>query len=195
MTEPVSILLLTKGHPFEKGPLLDWMDSIPGAEITHIEHPAAHDFIAAGLGASYDLWLHYDMPGYRFGGDNGVEFVEPSQAFKNAYLDRLLNQGRPCLYLHHALAGWPTWPDYGEIVGGRFLYRPGTVRGAEVLDSGYRHEVTYTATLAEHPVTSGIEPAFDVTDELYLAEIFEADVVPIARSSYAFTASNFYSAA
>jgi len=194
VTTPISILLLTKGHPFEKGPFLEWMDSIPGAEITHVEHPAAHDFIAAGLGSEYDLWLHYDMPGYRFGGDSGVEFFDPSQAFKNAYLDRLCRQRGPCLYLHHALAGWPTWPDYGDIIGGRFLYRAGQVRGAKVLDSGYRHDVTYTAAVEDHPVTRDVDATFDVTDELYLAQIFEADVVPLVRSDYAFTADNFYSA-
>jgi len=194
MTEIKSILLLTKGHPFEKGPFLDWIDGIPGAHVTHIEHPAAHDFIAAGLGQDYDLWLHYDMPGYVFGGEGGVQFVPPDHQFKTAYLERLNAHGKPCLYLHHALAGWPTWPLYGEIIGGRFLYRPGEVRGVQTLDSGYRHAVSYQASLTQHAITEGIEPSFDVTDELYLAQVFEDSILPVARSDYDFRAENFYSA-
>lgn len=194
MTIARSILLITKGHPFEKGLFLDWIDAIPDCEVTHIEHPAAHDFIAAGLGEPYDLWIHYDMPGYQFGTEGGVKFIEPSQTFKTAFLERLEIQGKPCLFLHHALAGWPTWPRYGEIVGGRFLYRPGEVRGEARLDSGYKHDVTYKAQLSEHAITHGVPDGFDVTDELYLAEIFEDSVVPLARSDYGFCADNFFSA-
>lgn len=194
MTKPVSILLLTKGHPFEKGPFLEWIDSIPGADVSHIEHPAAHDFIAAGLGEPYDLWIHYDMPGYEFGGEGGVRFIEPSHSFKAAFLERLERQGKPCLFLHHALAGWPTWARFGEIVGGRFLYRPAAVRSFQTLDSGYRHDVTYQAHVIDHAVTQGLPETFEATDELYLAEVFEDSVVPLVRSDFEFTADNFYSA-
>lgn len=194
MNQPRSILLLTKGHPFEKGPFFDWIDGIPNAEVTHMEHPAAEAFIAAGLGDDYDLWLHYDMPGYEFGVEGGVRFYEPSQAFKTAYRDRLERQGLPCLYLHHALAAWPTWQRYGEIVGGRFLYRPGDVRGKACLDSGYRHDVCYKVQVELHPITKGVPNGFEVIDELYLAEMFEDDVVPLLRSNHDFAAQHFYSA-
>jgi uncharacterized protein len=98
--------------------------------------------------------------------------------------------------MHHALAGWASWPDWAEYVGGRFLYQPGAARGAARLDSGYRHDVSYIAeVVAEHPATLGLPPTFEVTDELYLAEVFETDVVPLVRAGCAFTADNFYSAA
>jgi type 1 glutamine amidotransferase len=81
-------------------------------------------------------------------------------------------------------------------VGGRFLYQPGEVRGRQCLDSGYRHDVAYTAELiADHPVTTGVAAAFDVVDELYLAEVFDGDVTPLVRARHAFTAAGFYSAA
>lgn len=188
----IRTLLVTKGHPFEKGPFFDWIDGVEALDVTHVEHPAAEAFIGAGLGADYDLWLFYDMPGYAFGPPNGVEFIEPSEAFKAAVLTRL-EAGGPCLFLHHALAGWPTWETYGEVVGGRFLYRPGVVRGEQKLDSGYRHEATYTVTLADHEICGGLQP-FEVTDELYLAEIFEDDILPLAWSDYSFDREHFYSA-
>ena len=36
---------------------------------------------------------------------------------------------------------------------------------------------------------------FSITDELYLYEVFEDDVVPLLRSGHAFVRDNFYSAA
>jgi len=98
--------------------------------------------------------------------------------------------------MHHALAGWADWPEWHTMLGGRFLYTPGEVRGEPKLDSGYRHDVEYSAeVVADHPVTAGLPREFPVCDELYLAEIFEEDVKPLVRSDYAFTRDNFYSAA
>lgn len=82
------------------------------------------------------------------------------------------------------------------MVGGRFLYQPGTIGGAPCLDSGYRHDVDYVASVvADHPVVAGLPPRFAMCDELYLAEIFEGDVIPLLRADYDFKAENFYSAA
>src|SRR5690606_19153458 len=89
-------------------------------------------------------------------------------------LRRLLGRGQPFVFLHHALAGWPAWPEFAEILGGRFLYVPADLRGRPCLDSGYRQNVSYKArTVGDHPILAGLPPVFDVTDELYLAEIFE----------------------
>ncbi|MEL7217652.1 MAG: ThuA domain-containing protein, partial [Pseudomonadota bacterium] len=68
--------------------------------------------------------------------------------------------------------------------------------GRDTLDSGYRHDVNYSAkVVADHPVTAGLPSEFPVIDELYLAEIFEEDVEPLVRSDFSFTRENFYSAA
>jgi hypothetical protein len=44
-------------------------------------------------------------------------------------------------------------------------------------------------------VTDGVPTQFDMTDELYLCPLFEADVIALLRSDYSFQDSNFYSAA
>ena len=63
-------------------------------------------------------------------------------------------------------------------------------------DSGYRHGVTHrVSAVADHPVTAGIPSPFEITDELYLAEVFSDDVTPLLESDYAFVQENFYSAA
>jgi uncharacterized protein len=63
-------------------------------------------------------------------------------------------------------------------------------------DSGYRHDVAYTAeVLADHPVTTGLPATFDLCDELYLAPVFGDSVQPLVRARHAFVRENFYSAA
>ena len=97
--------------------------------------------------------------------------------------------------MHHAIAGWSNWEEYSNIIGGKFLYQPGKLRGIQKPDSGYRHDVKYKVLIeGNHPITDGIAD-FEITDELYLAEIFEDDINPILRSNYEFISKNFYSAA
>ncbi len=118
----------------------------------------------------------------------------PALPFRDGFT-ALLDEGKGIVALHHALAGWPAWPDYAEALGGRFLYRPDRVRGRDTLDSGYRHEVSYEAEIVapDHPVAAGLPARFAMTDELYLAEIFTDDVTPLLRADHDFTAANFHS--
>ncbi len=189
------VLLVTKGHPFEKGPFFDLFDSLDGIEHTHVEQPAAQVFFDPELARDYDAFVCYDMPGIRFHPD-GPEFLTPPQRFCERFLE-LLESGFGFVFLHHALASWPAWPEFAEIVGGRFLYLPGDVRGRSCPDSGYRHQVKHRVNVvdAAHPITAGLPKSFEITDELYLAQVFEDDVHPLLRSGYAFTRDNFYSAA
>ena len=122
------------------------------------------------------------MPGLDFAADPRPGYVEPDAAFKAGF-EALLIQGKGIVALHHALAGWPAWPQYAEWLGGRFLYRPGELRGEHRLDSGYRHDVAYEAVaVADHPVLAGVPAHFPLTDELYLAEVFEDSVTHAAAS-------------
>ena len=88
------------------------------------------------------------------------------------------------------------WPEYGEVIGGRFFYEPAECRGQQVLDSGYRHDVPHGASVLDssHPITKGLDDAFPLTDELYLYEVFEGDVQPLLSSDYSFDREHFYSA-
>jgi hypothetical protein len=152
--------------------------------VAHYVHPEAEERVATGAADTADAVLFDDMPGYTFA-DGTVKTAAPSQGFKDA-ITRRFASGRGAVMMHHAIAGWAEWPQWSEWVGGRFLYQPGTVRGEARLDSGYRHDVDYTAELvAEHPVLEGIPPTFEVDDELYLGKVFEADVTPLIRARHA----------
>jgi type 1 glutamine amidotransferase len=146
--------------------------------------------------AGIDALVLYDMPGLDFGAASPPSFVEPDADFKRNFLE-LLDRGIGIVALHHAIAGWPAWEDYAELLGGRFLYRPGILRGAPRQDSGYRHDVVYDVVPAdpENPILQGVEFPLHLTDELYLSEVFEDSVRPLLRAEHAFTRDGFYSAA
>lgn len=194
-----TLLVLSGGHPYEKGPFAELLASLSGFgsawELTHLIHPEAEDAVAAGAAAQADALLFYDMAGYTFA-DGTVMMRPPSEAFRAAIATRF-QAGKGAVALHHALAGWAQWPEWHQWLGGGFLYQPSEWYGQPMPDSGYRHDVEYEARIiADHPVTRGLPEHFPVTDELYLCPIDESAIISLVRAEgFAFTRDNFYSAA
>lgn len=191
---PLQCLVAVRGHPFDRTAFDAMFHAMDGVAATMVDQPAAALLMNPEAMKSFDALLLYDMPGLDF--TRGPPEIVPPEPWLREGLQALLTAGKGVVALHHALAGWPDWADYGDWLGGRFLYAPSSVRGEQRLDSGYRHDMTYEAEIiGPHPVTQGLPPRFSITDELYLAEIFEADVTPLLRSSARFTREDFFSAA
>lgn len=198
-----SLLVLSGGHPYEEGPfaaLIQFLGRELGElaketwDVEHLIHPDAEEAVAGGAADEADALLFYDMGGYTFG-DGKVVSRPPSEGFKAA-IRRRFASGKGAVAMHHALAGWAEWPEWAEILGGRFFYQPGQWQGRAVPDSGYRHDVSYEArVVADHPVTDGLPGTFQVADELYLCQIDESAVHPLIRARHDFTRDNFSSAA
>lgn len=195
------VLLITKGHPFQADPFFAVFDEL-GFDWTHVEHPDAQELTGPELIESFDVAVMYDMPGIRFTGGSGnpdshapAEFELPSERYRQRYTD-MLDTGVGLVFLHHAIASWPAWPGFAEMVGGRFHYQPGRLDDREWPDSGYRFDVTHTVEVVDpdHAICAGLDTSFEITDELYLFPVLTNDVVPLLRSSYEFADANFYSA-
>lgn len=183
---PGNVLVLTKGHPFEHDPFFAMVDAVvpEGWTWTHAEHPAAAAVLDPERAAAFDIVLFYDMPGLQFNPGKPPVHIEPPAYLKQSFAD-LTAQGKPMLFLHHALAGWPAWPEYGAAVGGRFDYGR----------SGYRHGVRHFVRVVEdHPITAGLGEGFWIEDELYLVEVDETDKQPLLRSDHRFERDGFYAA-
>ncbi|MBI1186015.1 MAG: ThuA domain-containing protein [Alphaproteobacteria bacterium] len=193
---PLNALVAAKGHPYERDAFMAAFDGLDDIASTLVEQPAAALLMNPEAMARFDALVLYDMPGLDFAATGGPAFVEPDASFKDGFR-RLLDSGKGVVALHHAIAGWPAWEEYAEFLGGRFLYRSAALRAQARMDSGYRHDVTHEVRAAApgHPVLAGLPERFTLTDELYLFEVFEDAVMPLLRSSHAFTAENFYSAA
>jgi type 1 glutamine amidotransferase len=188
------LLVTARGHPYERDAFCGLFEPLDDFSWSLVEQPAAQQLFTPAMKEQFAACVCYDMPGISFVSEDPPTPVEPSAAFKTGFLD-LLEAGMGFVFMHHSIAAWPSWPEYAEIVGGRFHYRPAQLRGADWPDSGYRHQVDHQVSiLAQHPVTEGLPDSFRITDELYLCPVFEQDVVPLLRSDYAFTDDNFYSA-
>jgi type 1 glutamine amidotransferase len=196
--EPLNVLIVVKGHPFDREALGAMFEEMDGITASFIDQPAAAHVINPDSMKAFDALVFYDMPGldFRAKRPGRPAYVEPPAAYKDG-LRALLTQGKGIVALHHAIAGWPAWPDYAEWLGGRFLYRAGPLRGRHTQDGGYRHDITYTAkpVNAAHPVLEGLpSEGIKLTDEVYLSEVFEEDVTPLLRADYSFVQENFFSA-
>jgi uncharacterized protein len=192
---PIKLLVAVRGHPFDRTAFDAMFLAMPGISATMVDQPAAAQLMNPSDMAGYDGLVLYDMPGLDFTVERDAPaYVSPPAALR-AGLRALLEQGIGIVALHHALAGWPSWPEYADWLGGRFLYHPEEVRGSRRLDSGYAHGTTYQVrVLADHPVTQGVPASFTMTDESYLAEVFEDEVTPLLASNGTFTREHFYSA-
>ncbi len=201
MAERIEALLVTKGHAFEREPFFDMIDALRrdshgGGETihwTHVEHPAAQVVLHPDRGAMFDAIVFYDMPGVRFTrGDPPFETYDPSEAFKEAFLS-LVKRGKGLVFLHHAIAGWPTWPEYAKIIGGRFHFLPGELNGRQFPGSGYRFRVTQEVNVADpsHPIVEGLGERFTFKDEAYMFPALEEEVRPLLESDFDFSPKNF----
>lgn len=191
---PLKVLAAVRGHPFDRNAFAALFDDMAGVAVTFVDQPAAALLMRPELADSFDALLLYDMPGLDFGAEVRGSAIGPDAAIRKG-VTALFDRGIGVVALHHAIAGWPGWDDYAELIGGRFLYRSATLRGVARPDSGYRHQVSYEAhTVGEHPVLAGLPPSFALTDELYLAEVLEDSVTPLLRAGHAFVRDGFYSA-
>jgi type 1 glutamine amidotransferase len=192
----LNVLVAVRGHPFDRNAFEATFQAMPGVTATMVDQPAAAQLMNPQGMQPYHALVLYDMPGMDFDAvHDKPAFIDPGPAFKDGFV-ALLAQGKGIVALHHALAGWPAWPFFGEQLGGTFLYRPGELRGAARADSGYRHDVDYQAVCLapEHPVMQGVPAQFSMHDELYMAEIYPEGITPLLRARHEFTAANFHSA-
>lgn len=177
MPRKLEVFVATKGHAFCRDAFEGMLRAV-GVEPTMVDQPAAAMLLEPGAMARFDAVLLYDMPGMDFGAPVSERpgFVEPETAFREGF-STLLQAGKGIVAMHHSLAGWPAWPDYGAALGGRFLYKPSSGCGS----SGYVPNIGYTVRqAAEHPVLAGLPERFDLFDELYACErLPDASMVPL----------------
>jgi hypothetical protein len=193
--EPLNVLVVAKGHPYLRDPFMAMFDTMGGIACTLVEQPAAQRLMSIEGMKGFDALVLYDMPGLDFRAPEAGAPVAPDPEFQKKFV-ALLDHGIGVVALHHAIAGWPAWPDYAELLGGRFLYRSGPLRGMHRPESGYRHDVKHGVRAAgdpSHPILDGVTLPFELTDEVYLYEVFEDAVTPLLRSDYRFIRDNFYS--
>lgn len=177
MTTPPEVLVVTRGHAYDRNAFSGMLESLESVACTQVEQPAAQHHFSREQAQRWNAFLMYDMPGYEFQADHSEPtLLDPPEAFQADFLDTV-ERGHGFVFLHHALGGWPTWDAYADLMGGRFRF----VRDETAPDSGYRHAVRQriSTAVAGHPVLAGLEDGFEIEDELYLAEISTEGIQPL----------------
>lgn len=182
---PLRLLAITGGHRVDLPAFLGMLSAIcseRGWLFAHAVQPDAQAWLGPEFRDSFDVALCHDLPGLalRRGSVPQPQGPEPEVARR---LLELLAAGSGMVFVHHALAGWPAWPAWAEVLGGRYHYTPGELRGREWPDSGFRY-TDYLARVVDagHPVCANITD-FPMADELYCCPVFEDDVVPLLRAA------------
>lgn len=178
---PVRVFVATGGHAFARDGFEAMLRAV-GVQPCFVDQPAAAMLMNPEGLRSFDAVLLYDMRGMDFHGpvDMRPEPVTPPPELV-AGLAALVEQGMGFVALHHALAGWPAWPAYAELLGGAFLYRPRMVRSELRQGSAFCPNARYEVKTAGgvHPVLAGVPAQFELVDEPYRHELFEADIEPL----------------
>lgn len=168
-SQPVKIMLVTGGHAFDTIQFFDMFDALQGVEYEHFQQPKANQRIAAGKTGDYDVLVFYDMW-------QGIGEFE-----KLTYL-KLTNEGKPMLFLHHAIVSYQDWPEFEKILGGKYVEK---ARGVPVEEqSNYEHDVwVYSKVENITPVTKGFgELRF--FDEIYGNVRISDNVVPLLKTRH-----------
>jgi uncharacterized protein len=151
----IRVLLVTGGHGVEKGPFFKLFKDKPDINLPAVEHPQTHALLSAEAAKQYDVIVMYDFN---------------QKITDNAKADFLarLQDGKGLVVLHHAIATYPAWPEYWEVIGARYYLEATNVNGVAKPRSAYKHDVDFQVHIADtrHPVTRGLKD-FTIHDETY----------------------------
>ena len=151
----IRVLLVTGGHGFEKGPFFKLFKDNPDITVQAVEHPHAHALLTAEAARQWDVLVMYDFN------------QQISDEAKADFVARL-KEGKGLVVLHHAIAAYPAWPEYWDIIGAHYYLAPTNVAGVAKARSGWKEGLHFRIHVADpqHPVTRGMQD-FDTHDEAY----------------------------
>ena len=165
---PIRILVITGGHDYKKDQFNQMLASL-GDKIKYeiAEFPAAYDMFLSQNRSKFDVLVFYHM----------WQEITDEQA-KN--FSECISQGKPVVALHHSICAYDNWPEYFNIIGGKYFHKPTTVNGKEYPVCSYIHDLHFIVKIADrgHPVTNGLQD-FEIFDETYKGYYVEAGVTPL----------------
>lgn len=166
--KPIHILVITGNHNYKAEPFNQMLSAL-GDNITYqvAEMPAAYDMFKPENRSKYDVLVFYHM------------WQNITDEQKMVFAD-CINQGKPLVALHHSICAYDNWPEYFNIIGGKYFHSPTTVKGIEYPACSYIHDVNFRVRVVDkkNPITKGITD-FDIFDETYKGYYVEDGVVPL----------------
>jgi hypothetical protein len=127
-TKPVTLLIITGGHDFDQEAFYAMFDDLEGIEYDTAWQPGANQLYERKA-REYDLLVFYDM----------VQEITDAQ---QKDLLELAKKGKNMLFLHHSLVSYNNWPEFFELIGGRYHQKEQMLQGSKRAPSTYRHDVS-----------------------------------------------------
>jgi type 1 glutamine amidotransferase len=153
--EKTRLLILSGSHRFETNQFFQVFKDNADVMFEAAAHPAAHERLRPESAKNFDVLVLYDY---------WQKITEEAKAdFVN-----FLKAGKGLLILHHAVADYQQWPEYGKILGGRYYLQPTLVNGVEKPRSRAKEGLIIPVHIADpdHPITRGLKD-FEIRDEVY----------------------------
>jgi type 1 glutamine amidotransferase len=170
--EKSKVLIVTGGHGFEREPFFKVFAENPNITFTEAAHGKtnASAFERSDL-MNYDVIVLYDMQ------------KNITQEQKGKFLS-LFDRGIGLVVLHHALVSYQHWPEYEQIIGGRYPEADGK-GGVVTAQVGYEHDVQIPVVIVDkdHPITAGMKD-FVIHDEIYWGFRVQPDAKPLITTTH-----------
>jgi type 1 glutamine amidotransferase len=167
-SKPIRILVVTGNHAYKEEQFNQMLTSL-GENITYqiALLPAAYDMFLPENRSKYDVLVFYHM-WQKITNEQASVFAE------------CIREGKPVVALHHSICAYDEWPEYFNIIGGKYFHKPTTVKGKEYAACSYIHDVHFTVKVVDpgNPVTKGLTD-FEIFDETYKGYYVEDGVTQL----------------
>jgi uncharacterized protein len=164
----IRILVITGGHDYKVEQFNQMLSSL-SPEITYqiAELPEAFEMFKPENRSKYDVLVFYHM-WQTISEDQAKDFEE------------CIRQGKPLVALHHSICAFDDWPEYWNIIGGKYFHKLTSFNGKEYAACSYIHDLHFKVKNAnpKHPVTRGV-PDFEIFDETYKGYYVADNVTPL----------------
>ena len=153
--EKIRVLFMSGGHDYQTNQLHQMFKDNPDIAFEAFVHPRALAQLAPAAAKNYDVLVLYDL-WQKITEENQADFIN------------FLKAGKGLLVLHHAIAAYPAWPEYWNIIGAHYYLAATNVHGMPKARSAWKEGVDFRLHIPNpsHPVTRGIAD-FDIHDETY----------------------------
>ncbi|HBC79613.1 MAG TPA: ThuA domain-containing protein [Bacteroidales bacterium] len=164
----IRILVITGGHGYKVEEFNQMLASL-GPRITYqvAELPVAFEMFKPENRDKYDVLVFYHM-WQTISDEQETDFAD------------CIRQGKPVVALHHSICAFDDWPEYWNIIGGKYFHKTTTFKDKEYAPCSYIHDLHFNVRITDrkHPVTKGLSD-FPVFDETYKGYYVEDGVTPL----------------
>lgn len=171
-SKPIRILVITGGHDYNKEEFNAMLSALaPSVTYRIAEFPSAFDEFKPENRSKYDVIVFYHM-------------WQEITADQEKMMAECISGGKPLVALHHSICAFDEWPEYWNILGGKYFHKPTLFKGKQYPACSYIHDLHFKITVADknHPVTQGVND-FEIFDETYKGYYVADDVTPLLTTS------------